>query len=81
MVESTALEMRRTCKGIGGSNPSLSASATAKPLRTTAWIGCCADPQIPSLKIDGLPPEPLSILESRVRDLTSVENNFRRKWE
>ena len=25
MVESTALEMRRTCKGIGGSNPSLSA--------------------------------------------------------
>jgi hypothetical protein len=25
VVESTALEMRRTCKGIGGSNPSLSA--------------------------------------------------------
>ncbi len=25
MVECTALEMRHTCKGIGGSNPSLSA--------------------------------------------------------
>ena len=33
-VECTALEMRHTGKGIGGSNPSLSASASKRPVRS-----------------------------------------------
>ena len=45
MVESTALEMRHTRKGIEGSNPSLSAihrisSYPCKPV--TRWEGACA---------------------------------------
>lgn len=43
MVECTALEMRHTCKGIGGSNPSLSAIILAKALELRDYFiaPCC----------------------------------------
>lgn len=44
MVECTALEMRHTCKGIGGSNPSLSATLCALGVDFSAQISCDRSP-------------------------------------